>query len=58
MARKVKKLPEQVLVRWGGTPDEPYLECTETNAGIEDGERVGVYQLVGVKQQRVTEELV
>jgi len=52
-----KKFPKQIFVLWGGD-DEPYLDANKTPNGIEDGERVAIYQLVEVKTQKVTQELV
>jgi hypothetical protein len=56
--KKQKALPKEILVLWEGEDDESYLSASETNAGIEDGTKVGVYQLVAVKTQKVSEELV
>ena len=56
--KKPKKLPKQVYVYWEGEPPEQYLSAQETPRGIDDGVQVGVYQLVAVKHQKITEELV
>ena len=53
-----KKLPKQVYVYWEGEPPEQYLSAQETPRGIDDGVQVGVYQLIAVKHQKITEELV
>ena len=55
---KPKKLPEQVYIYWEGEPPEQYLGVLETPRGIDDGVQVGVYQLIAVKHQKITEELV
>ena len=55
---KKKNLPKQIYVKWEGEKPEMFLSAQETSRGFDDGERVGVYQLVEVKTQRVTEELV
>ena len=56
--KRTNKFPEKILVSWEGEPEESYLAAHETNCGLEDGTDVGVYQLVVVKRQMVTEELV
>ena len=56
--RKGKTLPKQIYVRWENESDEPYLGASETPDGIEDGVKVGVYQLCEVKTKKITEELI
>ena len=56
--KKPKKLPKEIFVYWGDDGEEGFLNAAETSAGIDDGEQVGIYQLVRVAKQRVTEELV
>ena len=56
--KKPKKLPKQVYIYWEGEPPEQYLGVLETPRGIDDGVQVGVYQLIAVKHQKITEELV
>lgn len=56
--QKQRKLPSKVFVRLRGEKDEQYLDATETTSGIEDGEEVGIYELVDIKKMKVTEELV
>ena len=62
MKSKVKlpkvKLPKEVFVHWGGDAPDQYLDARETTDGIDDGIKVGIYRLVEVKTQRITEELV
>lgn len=51
-------LPKQIYVRWEGKAGDQFLNSTETIAGIEDGEKVGIYKLVEMKTMKVTEDLV
>jgi hypothetical protein len=56
-----RKFPKELLVKWDDPPnDEPYLltmlDGLTTNE--EDGEPIGVYQLVRVRRAKVTRVLV
>jgi hypothetical protein len=55
---KPKKLPKEIFVCWEDDGENGFLDATATTVGIENGEKVGIYQLVAVKTQKVTEELV
>ncbi len=54
MARN-KNLPKQIYVKWDGDPQ--YLDASDTPHG-EDGDKIGIYQLVEVKTKKITQELV
>ncbi len=54
----MKKLPKEIYVHIEGDKAGEWLEASESTTGIADNTKVGVYRLVEVKTQRVTEELV
>lgn len=51
------KLPSKIYVFWEGDAPEQYLSAQETNRGIEDGTKVGIYELADLRTQNVTEKL-
>lgn len=61
MKKQIKKqtpgLPKRIYVKLETDTDEPYLIADESADSMENGERVGVYELVEMKTMRVTREL-
>lgn len=55
---KENKLPPFIFVHWDGDSPDQYLAAQKTPRGIDNGVKVGVYQLVETKTQKITEELV
>jgi hypothetical protein len=56
--KKTDKLPEKIYVIAEKDGDEKYLMAAYDTHGYENGQELGVYQLVSVKHVKVTEELV
>lgn len=52
----MKKLPKIVYVKWDGN-DEPYLDARQTPDSFDNGDKVGIYQLVETKTQKITTEM-
>lgn len=52
------KLPKEIFVKWDGAIGEQYLDARETAKGFEDGDQIGIYKLIALKRQKITEELV
>lgn len=54
------KLPKRLFVTWSD-PDPAnegrYLEASATSDGAEDGDTVGLYELVATKQMKITRAL-
>lgn len=58
MAKKVTlpTLPKRIYAAFDGDPDS--ILADETIEPFDDGEKVGIYQLVEIKTKKVKEELV
>jgi hypothetical protein len=53
------RLPKRIYVKWEAPPNgAPYLEAAETPNSLEDGDTVGIYELVETRKMKVTQELV
>ena len=55
---KIDQFPKEIYITIEGDPGEQFFNATKTPNGLDDGTKVGVYQLVAVKRQKVTETLV
>ena len=56
--KKNKTLPKEIYVNWEDDGEGGFLSARETTDGIEHETKVGIYKLVAVKTQCVTEELI
>mgnify|MGYP001567835917 CR=1 FL=1 len=51
------KLPKEIFVKMNEDNDEGYLEAYASIADFEDGDKIGIYNLVSKKTVKVTVDL-
>jgi hypothetical protein len=56
--KKKSVLPKRIFITLQDPGPDQFLIAHEDSRGLEDGIIVGIYELVEIKKQRVTEELV
>ena len=53
---QVKKFPKTINLKWEDVDGDPWLLTLDKHAHLDDGDKVGIYQLVEVKRVRVKME--
>lgn len=52
-----KALPKRIYVKWEVGESSTWLQADETTEAMEDGDKVGIYELIESKTMRVTKAL-